>query len=103
MGYANAASIPVLPMSPTVSRSRPIGPVAGPPRPRVSILRPATVRAGRIVLARVHCSVPCHITLQVIGGREDVLTRSHVTGHGVISVARPPAPDGPAADHALHR
>jgi hypothetical protein len=57
---------PPVPVSATVARSVPIGPVIGPPAPSWRILRRARRRGGRILVARVRCLVrPCRLVVWV--------------------------------------
>ena len=65
IGYASAAAIKPWPSNATIARSRPYGPVAGPPRPRVVILPRARVHGIHIVVAIVHCAVSCRAATSV--------------------------------------
>jgi hypothetical protein len=62
IGYASPAAIKPWPISATVIRSRPYGPVTGPPAPRVLILRRARVLGRRLVVAIIHCAASCRAT-----------------------------------------
>jgi hypothetical protein len=62
VGFAQAA-IPPWPTIRTIARSRPYGPVIGPPAPTVVILPHARVQAGHVLVATVHCAVPCRAAI----------------------------------------
>lgn len=69
VGFSSPAALPVWHASPTLVRSRPYGPVTGPPGPRVRIFPRAQVSGNRVVVATVHCAVRCHawITVNRVG------------------------------------
>jgi hypothetical protein len=58
VGHFDAAGVPPIEASPTTVRSLPFGPIA-PNKYSAVIPAKATVRRGRVVVARVHCPVRC--------------------------------------------
>jgi len=86
VGYAYPGALPPWPVSQIAARSAPAGPVTGPPRPTVSILRTARVHAGRVLVAAVHCSTVCHVWLDVFGGQSGSGGRATVTGSATVGV-----------------
>lgn len=88
VGYGYPGAVPPWPLQPIVARSAPDGPVAGPPRPTVSILRTARSHAGRVLVARVRCSTLCHVWLDVLGGQSGSFSRVDVTGSATVGVPR---------------
>jgi hypothetical protein len=64
-GYGTPSIIPVVKVDATHARSLPLGPVTGPPSPRVAILHRAIARAGRVLVARVGCAVRCVVSISV--------------------------------------
>lgn len=71
VGYASPAAIPPWPANATVIRSKPFGPVPGPPAPHVRFFPDAQVRGNHVVVASARCAVSCHVWITVS------LTRKH--------------------------
>jgi hypothetical protein len=94
-GYSSAAAIPPVHAGPTVARSAPVGPITGPAPPRIRILRTATVSGGRVLVAKISCSVPCHVFLQVNDNRTGSDARVTVTGVALVGVPRKQLQPGP--------
>ena len=89
VGYSYPGAVPPWPWRrPIVARSAAAGPVTGPPRPRVSILPTARVADGRVLVATVHCSTHCHVSLLVEGSRSGSVGRVTVTGSATVGVPR---------------
>jgi hypothetical protein len=70
VGYASPATIPPWAINATVIRSKPYGPVTGPPAPHVRFLPAARVRGKHVVVASVRCAVSCHAWITVSLTRE---------------------------------
>jgi hypothetical protein len=64
-GYGSPAAVPPVKLGATAAHSAPLGPVIGPKPPKVLILRDAILRGGRVLVARLRCSVRCRAFLQV--------------------------------------
>lgn len=65
VGYGSPAAIPPWPLNTTVIRSKPYGPVTGPPAPYVHFLPIAQVRGDHVTVASVRCVVNCHVWVTV--------------------------------------
>lgn len=63
VGYQSQAGIPPWPTNATVVRSKPVGPIMGPPPPRVQFFSKARVVSDRVTVASVRCAVSCHVWL----------------------------------------
>jgi len=93
VGYASAAAIKPWPTIKTIARSRPYGPVTGPPAPKVTILSRARVYGRHIRVATVYCAVSCRVATSVETrhpNREDRIgwtTSELVTGTKPIEVS----------------
>ncbi len=72
----------------TVARSAPLGPVIGPPAPSVSILHDAILRGGRVLVARIRCSVRRRVWLQVDDNQTGGVTSTTLTGSELVSIPR---------------
>jgi hypothetical protein len=94
-GYSTAAAIPPVKAGPTVGRSGPVGPIIGPTPPRIRILRNASTATGKILVARIRCSVPCHVFLQVDDNRTGSDARVALTGSALVGVPRKQLRRGP--------
>jgi hypothetical protein len=88
VGYAYPGAIRPWPVSQIATRSSPSGPVTGPPRPTVSILRRARLHAGRVLVAAVQCSTVCHVWLDAFGAASGSSGRTTVTGSATVGVPR---------------
>ncbi len=88
VGYSYPGAIPPWPIAQIVSRSAPAGPVTGPPPPRVSILRDARLRNGRVLVANAHCATRCRVWLNVFDGQSSSVARVTVTGSATVGVPR---------------
>lgn len=93
-GYLTPAVVPALKAGQAVARSAPLGPVTGPPPPTVQFLRRAITHDGRILVARIHCSVLCHVNLQVTDNRAVIGSHVTLTGSAMLGV-RGKFRDGP--------
>jgi hypothetical protein len=87
-GYPTAAGIPPIRAGATVARSAPAGPIIGPTPPKVRILRNASTAAGKVLVARIRCSVTCHVLLQVGDNRTGSSARVTLTGSALVGVPR---------------
>ena len=65
VGFSSASAIAPWPTNRIVVRSRPYGPVAGPPPPKIYFLPNARVRSKHVLVATLHCAVPCPTDLTV--------------------------------------
>jgi hypothetical protein len=65
VGYASPAAIPPWPTNATVIRSKPLGPITGPPAPQVRFLTHPRVHGRHVVVASVRCAVSCHAWITV--------------------------------------
>jgi hypothetical protein len=83
VGFEQQA-IPPWPLYPTVVRSRPYGPVVGPPAPRVRILPRAQKRGRRVFFATVHCAVRCHASLSVLRAKPIVGKQDGWSAHQTV-------------------
>lgn len=104
VGYGSPAAIPPWPINDVVARSRPFGPVTGPPPPRVSFLAHAQVRRGHAAVATVRCVVTCHawVTVSLVrthfrsGERNGWTANRLLSGSARVGV-RGSIPRGPVA------
>ncbi len=94
-GYTTPAAVPAVKAGATVARSTPVGPVIGPRAPTVTILHDAILRGGRVLVARVRCSIRCHIGLQVDDNHTGGGARVTLTGSGLVGVPRRQLRHGP--------
>lgn len=94
-GYVTPAAIPPVKLGATAARSAPLGPVIGPPAPRVLILRDAVLRGGRVLVARVRCSVRCRVWLQVDDNHTSSDAHVALTGSRLLGIPRRQLRDGP--------
>jgi len=94
-GYTTPAAVPAVKASATVAHSAPLGPVIGPRAPKVSILHDAILRDGRVLVARVRCSVRCHVWLQADDNHTGSDARETLTGSGLVGIPRQQLRDGP--------
>jgi hypothetical protein len=94
-GYSDAAAIPPVHAGPTIARSALAGPITGPAPPKIRILHTATLTARRVLLARINCSVPCHVFLQVNDNRTASDARVTVEGAALVGVPRRQLKPGP--------
>ncbi len=61
----------------------------------MSILHNAILSDGRVLVARVRCSIRCHVWLQVDDNHTSSEARVALTGSGLIGIPRQQLPDGP--------
>jgi len=94
-GYGSPAAVPAINASATVARSVPLGPVIGPHAPKVWVLHDAILRDGRVLVARVRCSVRCHVWLQVDDNHTSSEARVTLTGSDLVGIPRQQLRDGP--------
>jgi hypothetical protein len=90
-GYGTPSVIPTVKVGATAARSAPLGPVTGPPPPRVSILRTAILARGDVLVARVRCAVRCRVSVSVDDRRTGSFARVTLTrrsGSALVGVAR---------------
>jgi hypothetical protein len=85
-GYITAAAVPPVKLGATAAHSAPVGPVAGPPAPKVSILRHAILRRRRVLIARLRCSVRCRVWLEVNDNRTGSAAHMAITGSARVGV-----------------
>lgn len=95
VGYSYPGAVRPWPIQQIVSRSAPVGPVRGPPRPIVAILRHSFLRAGRVVVADAHCAAECHVSVNVFDGRSGSGARLTFRGSATVSVPRRRLRPGP--------
>jgi hypothetical protein len=91
VGYGSPAAIPPWPINHIVARSKPLGPVTGPPAPQVSVLPRARVLGRHVVVASVRCAVSCHAWVAVSLLRKHLSTGERVgwTANTVIDGSEP--------------
>lgn len=89
-GYLYPTAVPPLTVGATIARSAPSARIVGPRPPRISFLRPAVLRGGRLFVARVRCSVRCRVSLNVSENNVSTVGESQnvFTGSREISVPR---------------
>jgi hypothetical protein len=85
-GYGTASIIPVVKVDATHARSLPLGPVMGPPSPRVAILHRAILRAGRVLVARVRCVVRCAVSISASDRYAASEARTTLIGSALLGV-----------------
>jgi hypothetical protein len=95
VGYLNAAAVPPLRTNPTISRSTALGPITGPQAPHVTVLHHAITHSGHVFVARVRCSVRCHIRINAFGKTSGSTTTTNLTGARLIGVPRRRMAAGP--------
>ena len=95
VGYSYPGAVRPWPVQQIVARSAPVGPVKGPPRPTVAILRHSFVRAGRVVVADVHCATMCRVSVDVFDGRSASGARLTFVGSAAVGVPRRGLRPGP--------
>ncbi|HUA02896.1 MAG TPA: hypothetical protein VMB27_03265 [Solirubrobacteraceae bacterium] len=88
VGYSYPGAVRPWPVQQIVARSAPAGPVKGPPRPTVAILQHSFERAGRVVVADVHCVAVCRVTVNVFDGRSSSGARLTFRGSASVGVPR---------------
>ena len=88
VGYSYPGAVPPWPVQQIVARSAPVGPVTGPPRPSVAILRHAFVSAGRVEVADVQCATVCRVYVHVFDGRSSSGDQLTLTGSATVGVPR---------------
>lgn len=94
-GYITPAAVPPVKLGATAAHSAPLGPVVGPPAPKVTILRDAIVRRGRVLVARLRCSVRCRAWLQVDARRAGSAAHVALIGSALVGVPRRQLRRGP--------
>jgi len=102
VGYSSPAAIPPWPLNATVARSKPYGPVTGPPNPRVRFLPDAQAHGNHVIIASVRCAVSCHVWITASrigkhftsGERVAWSANKTITGSAMIGVwgSIPPGP-----------
>jgi hypothetical protein len=95
VGYGSAGAIPPVRPGRTVALSASLGPVAGPPVPWFTILRPARPIGGQVLVARVRCAVRCRVWLTVEGRRYGYSASPRVRGTALVGVRRGRLTRGP--------
>jgi hypothetical protein len=65
VGFSSPEAIKPWPSNVTIARSRPYGPVTGPPPPKVIILPRARVHGDHILVATISCAAPCRAETSV--------------------------------------
>jgi hypothetical protein len=86
VGLLTAAGAPVWKVDAIVSRSAPVGPIAGPPPPRVAFLRHALRRGRRVLVASVRCSGRCPVFIDVFGSAGGGIARLTIKGSQLVGV-----------------
>ncbi len=69
--------------------------MTGPPRPTVVLLRRSFLRAGRVLVADVHCATACLVSVNVFDGRSSSGARLTFKGSATVSVPRRGLQPGP--------
>ena len=95
VGYSYPGAVRPWPVQQIVARSAPVGPVTGPPRPTVAVLRHSFVQAGRVVVAHVHCATVCRVSVNVFDGRSSSGARLTLKGSATVGVPRRRLRPGP--------
>jgi hypothetical protein len=88
VGLAFAADARPWTVRDTIVRSLPIGPVTGPPPPKVTILRHAVYRGTRVLVARIQCAARCKPSVEVESRTYAQAARSTITGTQLVGVPR---------------
>lgn len=84
IAFVDPTAIPPTPVGPTVARSAPLGPVAGP---ALALRRhPLLLRDGRLLLGRATCARTCDVALRAIAGRASRSARLRVRGTRSLTV-----------------
>lgn len=65
VGYSSPAAIKPWPTNDLIVRSRPYGPVAGPPAPKVAFLPRARAHGSQQLVATIRCVVRCPVAVSV--------------------------------------
>jgi hypothetical protein len=86
--YSSPAAIPTVRLDQTVARSAALGPVQGPPAPKVNLLANTAPRGDTLLVARVRCSVACTVRLWVDDHRTGSTARVTLTGEALLGVPR---------------
>ena len=86
VGYRAPASVPVAHAGATVAQSAPLGPIAGPPRPTVTLIDRSRIRDGRLPIARVQSSARCRVVAIATGRRALRTVRLTIHGTGIVAV-----------------
>jgi hypothetical protein len=94
-GYVSPAAVPPVKLGATAARSAALGPVIGPPAPKVMILRDAILRHGQVLVARVRCSVRCRVWLQVDDNHAGSSAHVKLIGSHLVGIPRRQLRDGP--------
>jgi hypothetical protein len=95
VGYSSAAAIAPWPTNRIVVRSRPYGPVTGPPPPKVLILPRARIHGRHVQVATIHCATACRVVTSVQTkhpnrqNRIEWTTRVLVNGTNTVEVSGP--------------
>ena len=95
VGYLYPGAIPPGPVQQIVARSAPVGPVTGPPRPKVKVLRHAFLRAGRVEVADIRCFTVCRVSVNVFDGRSSSWAQLTLKGSATVGVPRRRLTPGP--------
>jgi hypothetical protein len=94
-GYLANADLPLWKLGPIVVRSRPIGRIGGPPRPKVTILKHAVQRGGTLRVATLQCATRCTVDLTVFDAKLGISRRLATIGRTTVGVPRGPLSRGP--------
>jgi hypothetical protein len=86
VGYLTPASVPVALAGATAARSAALGPIVGPPRPRVTPTGRSRIRDGRLPIARIQSSARCQVFAIATGKRARRTVRLTIHGTGIVSV-----------------
>ena len=103
LGYPSYGVEPPWPTNRIVVRSRPYGPVTGPPSPTVEFLSHAKLRGRTLLVAAVHCIPSCRAAILVSSKRANArypviwMGTERVEGTETVGVSgEPPLPRGRA-------
>lgn len=93
VAYGLPADVPLWPLGQTIARSAPLGPVTGPPAPRVSIRPVALLRSGRVLFTTLRCAASCRFWLTAsdhywLSGSHGTITISRRVTTKLIGVPR---------------
>lgn len=94
VGWSSYAAIKPWPRNRVIARSRPYGPISGPPRPTLIIYSRTRADNGHVPVAAIDCPVPCDANVTVslehpVSGKQGMWTaREVITGTQTIGVSR---------------
>jgi len=89
LGLASPAAIKPWPTIKTIARSRPYGPVTGPPAAKVIILSRTQANEGHVPVATVYCAVSCRVATSVETRHPNRQDRSGWTTSELVKGTKP--------------